>query len=147
MGLPNLGAKLQKICDENNVLVVFCLDILEMSAELHDVMFLFEHPEDFGTAYQGDPASTFQLPRMQDAVSDSPLQRGALYQCDFEPDLGNRKPTGAITNIAHMLKHPLFTVGGLGLLLAEAWTGLSWLTVFTEAPCQGAVSAVTLKQL
>ena len=79
---------MQKICEENNVLVVFCLDVLELSADLSDVMFLYAHPEDFGTAYLGDPASTFQLPRMQDVVTLDRSSAGLCISVILNPTLG-----------------------------------------------------------
>ena len=59
-------------CDTRTSLANFTIEILALSTELPHVKFLFEHPEDLGSAAKGNPALVFQLDRLH----DENVQRG-----------------------------------------------------------------------
>ena len=61
-GFPNLTEARQKECDDGTQLVLFTLDVLKAAASLNNTgaihcRVIAEHPEDWGFATRGTPAS------------------------------------------------------------------------------------------
>ena len=80
-GLSRVAYRDQAKIVLDNMLAVFAMDLMTLANEVAGCSIIFEHPEDYGSAAGGEPASLWQLPRLR-ALTPA-LTRGAFYECSF----------------------------------------------------------------
>ena len=81
-GLPTLTGEYREQVEATNGCVKHCLSVLGCARQRNaSAELLLFHPEDFGSANTGVPASIWQLKEIKEFAVNLQLHRSALYQC------------------------------------------------------------------
>lgn len=96
-GLPGLPAEAQQRADLGSLLVRRSLQLAAACSRL-GVGWLWEHPEDLGSAQRGVPASVWALPEMRQLATYIAVRNRCDFGCE-EP----RKPTRWAGNVEQLL--------------------------------------------